>query len=146
MGIVRLAGKDVDLFRLWAVVQQAGSGQKVRPGPASPPRNVTNKAQLNQINGWSHILSHFDLPEQFMHSNAQPQPTALALQQYYSLLLGPFEDIYRKNIARERAAAAARNQAGQMPGTPSRPGSMSGVPGGFPLVGTSPVVDGYDGS
>lgn len=30
LGVVRLAGKDIDLFRLWAVVQQAGSGQKVR--------------------------------------------------------------------------------------------------------------------
>lgn len=30
LGTVRLAGKDVDLFKLWALVQQLGGGQKVR--------------------------------------------------------------------------------------------------------------------
>ena len=30
LGVVRLAGKDIDLFRLWAVVQAAGGVQKVR--------------------------------------------------------------------------------------------------------------------
>lgn len=30
LGIIRLAGKDVDLFKLWAVVLQSGGGAKVR--------------------------------------------------------------------------------------------------------------------
>ncbi|KAF7791953.1 hypothetical protein EIP86_002979 [Pleurotus ostreatoroseus] len=131
-GVVRLAGKDIDLFKLWAVVQQSGSGQK-----------------LNQINGWSHVLSHFDLPEYFIQPNGTQQPTAAQLQNYYSMLLSPFEEVYRKNmaqnIARERAMAAARNQAAQMPGTPSRPGSMSGMSGTFPPVGTLPAVTGHSG-
>lgn len=29
IGVVRLAGKDVDLYKLWAIVQQAGGGVKV---------------------------------------------------------------------------------------------------------------------
>ena len=32
IGVVRLAGKDVDLFKLWALVQQAGGSAKVRLG------------------------------------------------------------------------------------------------------------------
>ncbi|KAJ3529358.1 hypothetical protein NM688_g7866 [Phlebia brevispora] len=122
------AGKDIDLFKLWAVAQQAGSGQK-----------------LTQTSGWGHLLSHFDLPEQFTQPNGQQQPTALALQQYYNVLLGPFEEIYRKNMVRERAAAAARNQAAQMPGSQSRPASMGGMPGTFPPVGTLPAISGHNG-
>lgn len=29
LGVVRLAGRDVDLFKLWALVQQAGGSAKV---------------------------------------------------------------------------------------------------------------------
>ena len=29
IGVVRLAGKEVDLYKLWALVQQAGGGTKV---------------------------------------------------------------------------------------------------------------------
>ena len=29
-GVIRLAGKDVDLYRFWAIVQQAGGSTKVR--------------------------------------------------------------------------------------------------------------------
>ena len=37
-GVIRLAGKDVDLYKLWVVVLQGGGGQKVRPSGSSAVR------------------------------------------------------------------------------------------------------------
>lgn len=35
LGVIRLAGKDVDLYKLWVLVLQGGGGQKVRPSGSS---------------------------------------------------------------------------------------------------------------
>lgn len=38
LGVIRLAGKDVDLYKLWVFVLQGGGGQKVRPSGSSAVR------------------------------------------------------------------------------------------------------------
>lgn len=96
------------------------------------------------------MLHPFDLPEQFMQSNGQPQATAVALRHYYNNIIGPFEDAYRKNMAREqqqRALQQGRAQGGMpMPGGgPPRP-SMGPMSGTFPPVGTLPAMNGNSGS
>ncbi|THH02915.1 hypothetical protein EW026_g62 [Hermanssonia centrifuga] len=125
VGVVRLAGKDVDLFKLWALVQHHGGSTK-----------------LSQQVMWGQLLPQFDLPEQYMQPNGQPQSSAVALERYYSRLIGPFEEMYRKNIYRDRAMQAARNQPGA-PGT--NQGRPPGMTGTFPPVGSLPAVSGNNG-
>ncbi|OCH96516.1 hypothetical protein OBBRIDRAFT_765320 [Obba rivulosa] len=125
IGIIRLAGKDIDLYRLWGMVQQAGGSQKI-----------------TQSNMWHNLLPHLDLPEQLPnpHPNGQ-HSTAAVLAQYYKVLIGPFEEAYRKNYD-PRATMAGRPPSGPqgmpMAGSPQRPGSMSGMPGAFPPNGAIP--------
>jgi SWI/SNF chromatin-remodeling complex subunit SWI1 len=64
VGAFRLAGKDVDLFRLWGLVFQAGGHAKVCS--LSTPISYTahtRSHQLTQQNAWGQILSQFDLTE-----------------------------------------------------------------------------------
>ena len=96
------------------------------------------------------MLPQFDLPDQFLQANGQPQSTAVALRHYYNNIIGPFEDAYRKNMAREqqqRALQQGRAQGG-MPisgGGPPR-SSMGPMSGTFPPVGTLPAMNGNTGS
>ncbi|KAI8995524.1 hypothetical protein BD414DRAFT_479785 [Trametes punicea] len=119
IGVIRLAGKDVDLFRLWTMIIQAGGGHKV-----------------SQKGAWPLVMQQFDLPEAMPAPNnpAELQPTAAVLERYYNALLGPFEEAYRKNMMEhsQRAAIAA----GRMPGAQqgqmnpqARPGGLPGMPG-----------------
>ncbi|TFK41003.1 hypothetical protein BDQ12DRAFT_703844 [Crucibulum laeve] len=126
VGGFRLAGKDVDLFKLWGLVVQHGGGQV-----------------LTSNNGWSAILPQFDLPENF------PQPqvngstsVALMLAQYYMVILYPFEEVYRKNIQDTQKKAQMMSgrppiQSQPSPSTPSnqgRPGISNGTPGMMPQM------------
>jgi SWI/SNF chromatin-remodeling complex subunit SWI1 len=93
---------------------------------------------------WGQLLSHLDLPEQYMQPNGQPQPTALTLRYYYNNIIGPFEEAYRKNMAREQQRALQNRAQGAMPmasGGQPRPG-MGPVSGTFPPVGTLPAMSG----
>ncbi|CDO72348.1 hypothetical protein BN946_scf184977.g45 [Trametes cinnabarina] len=66
---------------------------------------------------------------------AELQPTAAILERYYTALLGPFEEAYRRNMMEQSQRAALA--AGRMPpGTSqgqmnpqARPGGMPGMPG-----------------
>ncbi|KAI0374281.1 hypothetical protein BV20DRAFT_935514 [Pilatotrama ljubarskyi] len=124
IGVVRLAGKDVDLFKLWTLIIQSGGGQKV-----------------SHKGAWPLVVQHFDLPEA-MPSPSNPtelQPTAPVLERYYTALLGPFEEAYRKNVLEQRAAMTGRMpgaQQGQM-NPQARPGGMLGVPGQNAMPGGS---------
>ncbi|CAL1696053.1 unnamed protein product [Somion occarium] len=101
IGNIRLAGKDVDLFKLWALVLNVGGGQKAtRDGL------------------WPQIVRHLDLPEQLMHPSGHQQSITQTLQNVYNMMIGPFEEAYRKNMVREqqqRAAMMARAQSSGMP-------------------------------
>ncbi|KAI0094715.1 hypothetical protein BDY19DRAFT_914190 [Irpex rosettiformis] len=119
LGIVRLASRDVDLFKLWAFVQQAGGS-----------------AKINEQGLWQSLLPQFDLPDQFMQLNGQPQSTAAALRHYYTNIIGPFEDAYRKNMVREqqqRALQQGRTQGGMpIPGSAQPRSSIGPMSGTFP--------------
>lgn len=122
LGGFKLAGQDVDLFKLWGLVFQNGGAGK-----------------LQQQALWGNVLSHFHLPERLPH----PQPngnmyTAQALSSYYMALLAPFEEAYIKNLHdQQRKIALARQQQmgsgsgqgshSQQSGAPSP--SHSGFPG-----------------
>ncbi|THH34111.1 hypothetical protein EUX98_g10 [Antrodiella citrinella] len=117
LGMVRLAGKDIDLFKLWALVLQLGGGQKV-----------------SSQGMWAQLLPQFELPEHITQSNGQQQPTTLALGNLYTMLIGPFESAYRKNIQEQQhRALLTRNAANPSTSGHPRPDGMGGMQGGFPM-------------
>ncbi|KAJ7102129.1 hypothetical protein B0H15DRAFT_313165 [Mycena belliarum] len=110
MGAFRLAGRDVDLFKLWGLVFQNGGGTAV-----------------SRDNGWHSILPHFDLPEEYPLPHGSTS-VAQALAQYYIAILLPFEEVYRNNIQNQHRKAQASRQAGLQglpPATPARPDGTS---------------------
>ncbi|RDX55986.1 hypothetical protein OH76DRAFT_586460 [Lentinus brumalis] len=120
LGVVRLAGVDVDLFRLWGAILQHGGGAAK--------------------GGWIVVRDHLGLPE-YMPSPANPaetKPVHEVLERYYMALLGPFEEAYRKNMMenQQRAIAAGR-------GLPGRPGMVGGnsAPGMMPRPNTLPNIN-----
>ncbi|KAH8100630.1 hypothetical protein BXZ70DRAFT_938118 [Cristinia sonorae] len=116
VGIVRLAGKDIDLFKLWALALQLGGGQKV-------------SAQ----GMWGQLLPQFDLQEHITQPNGQQQQAAVALGNLYNMLIGPFESAYRKNMQEQqhRAMVTRTSSNPQVPGH-QRPDGMSNMPANFP--------------
>ncbi|KAI0079582.1 hypothetical protein K474DRAFT_1591869 [Panus rudis PR-1116 ss-1] len=112
LGILRVAGKDVDLMKLWGLVIQAGGGIKV-----------------TQSNMWSQVVRAFDLPEQITLPNGQSQSMAATIQNIYTRICGPFEDAYRKNVLGERQRhIMAQHQSGMpIPGQ-ARSDSVPGFP------------------
>ncbi|KAJ6574910.1 hypothetical protein B0H19DRAFT_1126314 [Mycena capillaripes] len=107
VGAFRLAGREIDLFKLWGLVFQNGGG-----------------TALSRDNGWQLILPHFDLPEEYPLPNGSTN-VAQMLSQYYMAILFPFEEVYRNNVqTQQRKAAQASRQAsmqGLPPTTPTRP-------------------------
>ncbi|KAI0824277.1 hypothetical protein BC628DRAFT_1323107 [Trametes gibbosa] len=119
IGIVRLAGRDVDLYKLWGLILQAGGGQKV-----------------SQKGAWLLVAQQFDLPEVMpsLNNPGEAQSTAAIVERYYTALLGPFEEAYRKNMM-EQSQRVGRMSGGQQgPMTPqTRQGGMGSMPGQSPL-------------
>ncbi|PPQ67356.1 hypothetical protein CVT24_011539 [Panaeolus cyanescens] len=118
VGSFKLAGKDVDLFKLWGIVSNQGGGHA-----------VTNSL------GWSSILQHFDLPEEFPNSPVgDSNSVALTLSHYYMSILHPFEEVYKKSIQEQnRKMQMSQQRQGLMPGQqfPSHPSAnrpASGMP------------------
>ncbi|KAJ7786105.1 hypothetical protein B0H16DRAFT_1489168 [Mycena metata] len=103
VGVFRLAGRDIDLFKLWGLVFQNGGG-----------------AVLSRDNGWPLLLSHFDLPEEYPLPNGQTS-VAQVLAQYYMAILHPFEEVYRNNLHNQQRKAQASRLQGLTPATPTRP-------------------------
>ncbi|EMD41777.1 hypothetical protein CERSUDRAFT_110346 [Gelatoporia subvermispora B] len=128
IGTVRLAGRDIDLFKLWGLVQQAGGSPKV-----------------TQQNMWNIFLPQFDLPEYLPGSQ---QSTALALAHYFKAIVGPFEEVYRKNFHNHGSGPMhGRTPSGpqgmSMSGSPQRP---SGMPGTYSPNGAIPGAVGNNQS
>ncbi|KAF9569712.1 hypothetical protein CPC08DRAFT_701603 [Agrocybe pediades] len=121
VGAFRLAGKDVDLFKLWGLVYQKGGANAVTAS-----------------DGWGSILRQFDLPEHF----AEPQrnhstSVALMLSQFYNVILYPFEEIYKRNILEQqrKAQQPGQQRPGGMPGQQfATPQNMNRVPPGMPNI------------
>ncbi|CAA7266582.1 unnamed protein product [Cyclocybe aegerita] len=89
VGTFKLAGKDVNLFKLWGLVFQQGGG-----------------AAVTNMNGWQALLPHFDLPDEFPTVQANNSSSvAVMLHQYYMAILHPFEIIYKKNMQDQQKKA-----------------------------------------
>ncbi|KAI0757114.1 hypothetical protein C8Q80DRAFT_1265086 [Daedaleopsis nitida] len=119
LGVIRLAGKDVDLFRLWGIVINNGGGQ------------ATSAKGL-----WPNIRDTLALPETMPAPNnpAEQQPLVSVLERYYSALLGPFEEAYRKNIEQQNQRAMAGRQLNAQ--------TRNGMVGGNPVSGMMPRPNG----
>lgn len=92
IGGFKLAGKDVDLQKLWTVTHPVG---------VSP--------NFSSVGFWVSILSHFDLPEQVPHPQGNGIiPTAHLLAQHYMSLLAPVDEYYKSIQEHQRKAAMNR--------------------------------------
>ncbi|KIJ21616.1 hypothetical protein PAXINDRAFT_165068 [Paxillus involutus ATCC 200175] len=126
IGAFRFAGKDVDMFKLWGIVAQLGGSQKI-----------------TQQNAWSQLLPQFDLPE-FLPApmpNGQ-RSTATILAQYYTAIIQPFDDFYRRNV--QETSRKAMMAAGR-PGVPAVSNSTPNIlhqPSGATLPATVSQVAG----
>ncbi|KAH7883725.1 hypothetical protein F5I97DRAFT_1929969 [Phlebopus sp. FC_14] len=101
VGVFRLAGKDIDLLKLWGTVLPLGGGAKV-----------------SQQNAWPQILHQFDLPEFLPVSLPNGQRSvATVLSNYYSAILHPFEEFYRRNLQSQDNNRKAMTSAGRPSGS-----------------------------
>ncbi|KAF8225042.1 hypothetical protein L208DRAFT_1380821 [Tricholoma matsutake] len=109
VGSFRLAGKDIDLFKLWGLVFQNGGGSVVTSN-----------------NGWSAILAQFSLPGEL---SSQPS-VAQTLGQYYMAMLHPFEEMYKRNMQDQQKKAQISRQGGAQsqhpPSVQGRPMQVTG--------------------
>ncbi|KAG5644753.1 hypothetical protein DXG03_007882 [Asterophora parasitica] len=98
IGHFRLAGKDINIFNLYATVFQSGGGHAVAAN-----------------NGWGAILAQFDLPEEVPQQppNGGTVSTAHAIAQIYMHMLLPFEKAYKSNIQEQQRKAMASRQGTQ---------------------------------
>ncbi|PFH54613.1 hypothetical protein AMATHDRAFT_166 [Amanita thiersii Skay4041] len=119
VGSFRLAGKDVNLFKLWGLVQHHGGGHAI-----------------SSKNGWGTIAAQFDLPEEFPQPQANGSASvANMLSQYYLAILYPFEELYKRNMPdhQRRMQMAPRQSAPSFQGqiTPQMQGRpLQGLPTG----------------
>ncbi|EJF66597.1 hypothetical protein DICSQDRAFT_46065 [Dichomitus squalens LYAD-421 SS1] len=122
LGVIRLAGKDVDLFRLWGLVTQHGGGQ-----------GVTQKGL------WQAVRQALGLPETMASPSnpAEHQSVVVVLERYYTAILGPFEEAYRKNIVEQQRRAQQQSNMNSQ----ARPG-MIGMPGQSMVPGGNPAAAG----
>ncbi|EED79133.1 predicted protein [Postia placenta Mad-698-R] len=110
LGHIRIAGKDVDLYRFWALVSQVGG-----------------IAKMDQQ--WPSLLRHFDLPDQ--HPDPQPsgqQSVAVTLNRLFLHILAPFDEAYKRNVREQQARAGMRMQPGVQQGMQGGAQGAGGVP------------------
>nr|VWO96783.1 ARID domain-containing protein [Ganoderma boninense] len=126
LGFIRLAGKDIDLYRLWGLVTGNGGGQA-----------VTQKGL------WQSVRQTLDLPETMSSPNSiEPQLVVAILERYYTALIGPFEEAYRKNLMEQQQRARQQGNMNQRPGMVGIPGQNITLPGGNPsAVGVMPPTN-----
>ncbi|KAI0004167.1 hypothetical protein BJV74DRAFT_809513 [Russula compacta] len=111
VGSFILAGKSVDLYKLWVAVSAAGGW-----------------AKLSQNRLWPSIVLSLDLPETYL-VNGVPTPVAHILAQYYKAILLPFEELTRKSAQQQRPMLGVQGQAGQ-PQQVGQHGMPSQISGG----------------
>ncbi len=111
-GCFRLAGRDIDLFKLWGLTIQQGGGSVVCPRADVPPPQYLSATDWKP---WylAAIASQFDLPEDLPQPHASgTTSSAHALQACYMLILAPFEDLYKKNVHdQQRKAQLSQGRA-----------------------------------
>ncbi|KAJ3561107.1 hypothetical protein NP233_g10398 [Leucocoprinus birnbaumii] len=109
IGSFRLANQDVSLFKLWGLVMQHGGAQALKAN-----------------NGWPAICAEFNLPEEFSQMQANGSTSvALMLEQMYTAILYPFEDLYKKNVQEQQRKAQMASRQMSMSG---QPGQIRGMP------------------
>jgi len=98
IGFFKLAGKEVNLFKLWGLVFQHGGGQSV-----------------SQARAWPNLLPLLELPEEYIHPQKNvPTSVAHVLCNYYMTILHPFEVVYKKNIQDQQKKAQMSQGQGPM--------------------------------
>ncbi|KAF8140115.1 hypothetical protein EV363DRAFT_1393035 [Boletus edulis] len=132
-GAFRLAGKDIDLFKLWGIVCQLGGG----------PKGIFIHMVMQQ-NAWSQLLPQFDLPEYLPAPMPNGQrATSAILASYYHAIIQPFEDVYRRNV--QDTNRKAMMASGRHPGAPvvqNNPPSMPSQTPSSSLPGASSQLSG----
>lgn len=131
VGVFRLAGRDIELFKLWNTVLSAGGGAKVGRNLISPFSHHPYSffSQVSQQGLWGIVSAQFELPDSIPHQNGL-QTVADLLAQYYRAIVLPFEELYRKNAQnqQQRALLAAAQAQGinpaQMQGGGMNPQAM----------------------
>ena len=86
VGGFKLAGRDIDIHKLWTIVLQLGGS-----------------AKLTQANAWSTLLPQFGLPERFPGLPEGAASTAQVLASHFTAILGPSEELYIKNLEQRQA-------------------------------------------
>ncbi|KAF7784441.1 transcriptional regulator family: AT-rich interaction region [Agaricus bisporus var. burnettii] len=126
VGSFRLAGQDVSLFKLWGLVMQHGGAQA-----------------LKHNNGWFTIASEFNLPEEFPQVQANGSASVvLMLEQMYTGILFPFEDIYKKNLQEQQRKAQLASRQIPM----GQPGQIRTMPANGPQQGPNQMQRGPVGT
>ncbi|KAI6044986.1 hypothetical protein EDC04DRAFT_2637897 [Pisolithus marmoratus] len=109
-GVFRLGGKDVDLWKLWNIVQELGGFAKV-----------------TQQHGWSQIILFPGT------SSASQHPTAALLARYYQTIFHSFEEALTRSTqeGNRKPMIAAGRPASSMPNSASNvthpPGTTSQI-------------------
>ncbi|KAL5535311.1 hypothetical protein ACEPAF_3405 [Sanghuangporus sanghuang] len=112
-GGVKLAGKDIDLYRLWGMVVSVGGA-----------------ARVHQQGAWTQIALQYDLPQQLPHPQESGNTsTAVALAQLYVKLLGPFEEAYLRGLSDAQRQSLAQRGALPIPASASFHGQNMSPPG-----------------
>ncbi|KZT06860.1 uncharacterized protein LAESUDRAFT_759031 [Laetiporus sulphureus 93-53] len=120
IGTIRIANRDVDLYKMWILVVQAGG-----------------LARIEEYNYWPAVLRHMNLPEQLPEPQPNGQQSVLpALKQAVSMLLGPFEEAYRKQNG--GMLPNMRPNPQQLPGNAHNAGSVSDSLPGSSQMGAMP--------
>ena len=105
-------------------------------------------SQVSQKGLWQGVRQSLGLPETMSSpNNIEPQPVVSVLERYYTALLGPFEEAYRKNLMEQQQRARQQGNMNQRPGMVGIPGQNMSLPGGNPAaVGmkppSTPAMDG----
>ncbi|EIW86580.1 hypothetical protein CONPUDRAFT_95221 [Coniophora puteana RWD-64-598 SS2] len=110
-GILRISGRDIDLLKLWSIVTSAGGGPKIA-----------------SQNLWPLVLQKLDM--QWCSSMAPENLKVVAtnVANHYSVILHPFEEVWRRNVQAQeqnRKAQMARQQSDQQGSLPANTGSAS---------------------
>ncbi len=151
LGFIRLAGKDIDLYRLWGLVTGNGGGQLVRLyhlyALQSQLFSTARVSQVTQKGLWQGVRQTLGLPETMSSPNSiDPQPVVAILERYYTALIGPFEEAYRKNLMEQQQRARQQGNMNQRPGMVGIPGQNMPLPGGNPaavaIPPSNPALDG----
>lgn len=104
--------------------------------PAISTRNDINFSQIENAKSWPAFLPHLGLPEEYMdpQTNA-PIPVAKLLRDQYTTILGPFEQMYRRNLHEQHK----KLQMSQNPSSFADPQYLARQTSGMPQSGVRPM-------